>query len=53
MYGPHPLLLENLSIMSMFLTDFNYPKLQKAAFYCMMRLDYEGIKVKLKYYLRI
>lgn len=29
----------------MFLTDFNYPKLQKAAFYCLMRMDYEGIKV--------
>jgi hypothetical protein len=29
----------------MFLTDFNFPKLQKSAFYCLMLMENEGIKV--------
>jgi len=31
----------------MFLTDFNFPKLQKASFNCLMLMEYDGIKVKL------
>ena len=49
LYGPHPLNLENMSLISMFLTDFNYPMLQVAAFNCLMKMDYDGIKVE--YYL--
>jgi hypothetical protein len=44
-YAPNELLLQNLNLICMFLTDFNYPKLQKAAFHCIMCMEYEGIKV--------
>jgi hypothetical protein len=44
-YAPNELLLQNMNLICMFLTDFNYPKLQKAAFHCIMCMEYEGIKV--------
>jgi hypothetical protein len=44
LYAPHELLLENISLICMFLTDFNFPRLQKAAFNCLMCMEYEGIK---------
>jgi hypothetical protein len=45
LYAPNELLLQNLNLICMFLTDFNYPMLQKAAFNCIMCMEYEGIKV--------
>jgi hypothetical protein len=47
LYAPNELLLQNLNLICMFLTDFNYPTLQKAAFNCIMCMEYEGIKVNL------
>lgn len=44
LFAPHELLLENISLICMFLTDFNFPRLQKAAFNCLMCMEYEGIK---------
>jgi hypothetical protein len=43
-FAPHELLLDNISLICMFLTDFNFPGLQKAAFNCLMSMEYEGIK---------
>jgi len=31
----------------MFMTDFNFPKLQNAAFKCLTKLGYLGIKVNI------
>jgi hypothetical protein len=45
LFSPNELLLENLNLICMFITDFNYPRLQKAAFQCIMNLEYDGIKV--------
>lgn len=42
---PNKILLENIPLISIFLTDFNFPKLQKAAFNSLMRMNLEGIKV--------
>jgi hypothetical protein len=44
LFGPHELVLENISLICMFLTDFNFPLLQKAAFNALMCMEYEGIK---------
>ncbi len=44
LFAPHELLLENLSLITMFITDFNFPRLQKASFNCLMMMEYDGIK---------
>ena len=44
LYGPIDILIENIGLICMFITDFNFPKLQKATFYCLMNMEYEGIK---------
>lgn len=44
LFAPHELLLENLGLICMFITDFNFPTLQKSAFNCLMCMEYEGIK---------
>ena len=45
LFGPTwTILLENIGLISMFITDFNYPFLQRATFTCLMSLEYEGIK---------
>jgi len=48
LFAPCDLLIENISLISMFLTDFNFPKLQKASFNCLMLMEYDGLKVKIK-----
>lgn len=45
LFAPCDVLSENISLICMFLTDFNFPRLQKAAFNCLMSMEYEGIKV--------
>lgn len=37
-------LINSISLIAMFLTDFNYPYLQRAAFVCLMNLGYIGIQ---------
>lgn len=44
MYGPIDILIENLGLICMFITDFNFPLLQKATFNCLMCMDEEGIR---------
>ena len=44
LYGPIEILINNISLICMFITDFNFPKLQKATFNCLMNFGYEGIK---------
>ena len=44
LYGPIEILINNISLICMFITDFNCPKLQKATFNCLMNFGYEGIK---------
>ena len=43
LYGPIDILLENIGLICMFITDFNFPLLQKATFNCLMCMEYEGI----------
>ena len=38
LYGPIDILIENIGLICMFITDFNFPKLQKATFYCLMNV---------------
>jgi len=38
-----PLLYENINLIAMFLTDFNYPYLQRSSFVCLMNLGKIGI----------
>ena len=45
LFGPHELLIENLGVICMFLTDFNFPKLQLASFHCLMCTEYNGISI--------
>ena len=45
LYGSNKIIVDNIQLISMFLTDFNFPKLQKSAFNLMMQMDFEGIKV--------
>lgn len=47
LFAPHELILNNLNLICMFITDFNYPRLQKTAFNCIMCLEYDGIKVNI------
>jgi HEAT repeat protein len=44
LFAPHELLFENIPLIGMFITDFNFPRLQKASFNCLMCMEYEGIK---------
>ena len=44
MYGPIDILIENIGLICMFITDFNFPLLQKATFNCLMCMEYEGIR---------
>lgn len=44
LYGPIDILSDNLGLICMFITDFDFPKLQKATFNCLMSMGYEGIK---------
>ena len=45
LFGPHEILLENFGIICMFLTDFNFPKLQLASFHCLMCTEFNGISI--------
>ena len=45
LFGPHELLIENFGVICMFLTDFNFPKLQLASFHCLMCTEYNGISI--------
>ena len=45
LFGPHEILLENFGVICMFLTDFNFPKLQLASFHCLMCTEYNGISI--------
>ncbi len=44
LFAPCDILLQNISLFCMFLTDFNFPRLQKAAFNLLMSMEYDGIK---------
>ncbi len=44
LYGPIDILIENIGLICMFITDFNFPKLQKATFNCLMNMEYDGIR---------
>ena len=45
LFGPHEILIENFGVICMFLTDFNFPKLQLASFHCLMCTEYHGISI--------
>ena len=45
LFGPHEILLENFGVICMFLTDFNFPKLQLTSFHCLMCTEYNGISI--------
>ena len=45
LFGPHEILLENFGVICMFLTDFNFPKLQLASFHCLMCTEVNGISI--------
>jgi hypothetical protein len=45
LFAPCDLLIDNIGLICMFITDFNFPRLQKATFNLLMKLEYEGIKV--------
>lgn len=47
LFAPNELIIENLNLICMFMTDFNYPRLQKAAFHCIMNIGYDGMKVNI------
>ena len=38
LYGPIDILIENIGLICMFITDFNFPKLLEATFYCLMNM---------------
>ena len=38
LYDLIDILIENIGLICMFITDFNFPKLQKATFYCLMNM---------------
>ena len=44
LYSKHEILLGNVNLICMFLTDFNFPLLQKSAFNCLISMEYVGIK---------
>ena len=43
LFEDNPTLIENIGLICMFITDFNFPKLQRATFICLMSLGNEGI----------
>jgi hypothetical protein len=45
LFGPNDILIENFGVICMFLTDFNFPKLQLASFHCLMCTEYNGISI--------
>ena len=45
LFGPHELLIENFGVICMFLTDFNFPKLQLASFHCLMCTEFNGLSI--------
>ena len=45
LFGPHEFIIENFGVICMFLTDFNFPKLQLASFHCLMCTEYNGIQI--------
>ena len=45
LFGPNEILLENFGVICMFLTDFNFPKLQLASFHCLMCTELNGISI--------
>ena len=45
LFGPHEILVENFGVICMFLTDFNFPKLQLASFHCLMCTEYNGLSI--------
>ena len=45
LFGPNDILLENFGVICMFLTDFNFPKLQLASFHCLMSTEVNGISI--------
>ena len=45
LFGPNEILIENFGVICMFLTDFNFPKLQLASFHCLMCTEYNGLSI--------
>jgi HEAT repeat protein len=45
LFGPHEIILGNFGVICMFLTDFNFPKLQLASFHCLMCTEFNGINI--------
>ena len=45
LFGPHEILFQNYGVICMFLTDFNFPKLQLASFHCLMCTEFNGISI--------
>ncbi len=45
LFGPHEIILGNFGVVCMFLTDFNFPKLQLASFHCLMCTEFNGINI--------
>ena len=45
LFGPNEILLENFGVICMFLTDFNFPKLQLTSFHCLMCTEFNGISI--------
>jgi len=44
LFSHSKILIENINLIQFFMSDFDFPRLQKAAFYCLMNMGYEGIK---------
>ena len=44
LYGPIEHILNKIELITTFINDFRYPKLQKASFNCLLNLEYQGIK---------
>jgi len=45
LYGSNEKLIININYLSMFMTDFNHPFLQRACFICLMNIGKEGLKL--------
>ena len=45
LFGPNEILFQNYGVICMFLTDFNFPKLQLASFHCLMSTGTNGISI--------
>ena len=44
LYGPIDHIVNKIELITSFITDFHYPKLQRATFNCLLNLEYQGIK---------